>query len=92
MRNYATFYMPASDFENYLKFFQFLNGKIRFSMQEFAEAHDRFRSWASGESIKAKEYLRDPEALLQLYYDVNLIGYSESAEPSKRRRRPRRRR
>jgi hypothetical protein len=27
---------------------------------------------------KARDFLRDPEALLQLLYDVNLIGYAES--------------
>lgn len=76
-RNYAAFYMTQIDFQCYLKFFQFLNGKQRFSFAEFQDAFVAFASWAKGESIKAKEYLRDADSLLQFFYDANIVGYSE---------------
>lgn len=79
VRNYASFYMTQEDFGRYIKFFQYLDGKSRFTMVEFQDAFQRFKGWIRGESIKATEYLRDPEALLQFFYDVNIIGYSESA-------------
>lgn len=78
VRNYAAFYMTQEDFGRYIKFFQYLHGKSRFSMSEFEEAYLRFKSWVKGEPIRATEYLRDPEALLQFFYDVNVIGYSEA--------------
>src|SRR5690606_13432629 len=34
--------------------------------------------WIAGETIHAREFLRDPEALLQFFYDVNAIGYRET--------------
>jgi hypothetical protein len=52
VRNYAAFYMTAKDFENYMKFFQFLNGQSRFSMGDFVNAHIEFSNWARGETIK----------------------------------------
>jgi hypothetical protein len=79
VRNYAAFYMTQEDFGRYIKFFQYLDGKSRFTIAEFQDAFQRFKGWIRGESIKATEYLRDPEALLQFFYDVNVIGYSESA-------------
>ncbi len=79
VRNYASFYMTQEDFGRYIKFFQYLDGKSRFTITEFQDAFQRFKGWIRGESIKATEYLRDPEALLQFFYDVNVIGYSESA-------------
>ena len=82
VRNYAAFYMTQEDFSTYMKFFQYLNGKSRFKMSDFEEAHARFAAWAAGESIKAKLYLRDAESLLQFLYDVNLIGYSEDIQGS----------
>jgi len=82
VRNYAAFYMTQEDFGTYMKFFQYLNGKSRFRMSYFEEAHDRFVAWAAGEAIRAKDYLRDAESLLQFLYDVNLIGYSEDIEGS----------
>jgi hypothetical protein len=82
VRNYAAFYMTQEDFSNYLKFFQYLNGRSRFSIEVFREAHSRFARWASGETIHAKDYFRDPEALLQFLYDVNVLGYSEQTDES----------
>lgn len=79
VRNYAAFYMTQEDFGRYIKFFQYLHGKNRFTWLEFQDAFTRFKSWVKGEPIKATDYLRDPEALLQFFYDVNVIGYSESA-------------
>jgi hypothetical protein len=82
VRNYSAFYMPPEDFAAYLKFFQHLDGKRSNTLAAFQEAHKRFRGWAQGEQIVAREYLRDSEALLQLFYDVNVIGYKEAATDS----------
>lgn len=79
VRNYAAFYMTQEDFGRYVKFFQYLDGKNRFTMAEFQNAYEQFKAWAKGESIKATDYLRDSEALLQFFYDVNVIGYSEAS-------------
>lgn len=78
VKNYATFYMTQTDFTIYLKFFQYLNGKHSFSMSEFNAAFESFKSWVSGEKVMATEYYRDPESLLQFFYEVNVIGYSET--------------
>lgn len=79
VRNYAAFYMTQDDFASYLKFFQYMNGQPRFTMTEFSDAYQKFKAWVRGEQIKATDYLRDPESLLQFFYDVNIIGYSETA-------------
>jgi hypothetical protein len=77
-KNYAAFYMTQADFLNYLKFFQFLDGKKRFTFVEFSDAYGEFVKWAEGEDFSAKQFLRDAEALLQFFYDVNIIGYTEA--------------
>lgn len=75
--DYAAFYMSQDDFFLFLKFFQYLDGKSEFSYSDFSAAFSKFKNWINGETVKATEYLRDPEALLQFFYDVNIIGYSE---------------
>lgn len=80
VRNYAAFYMTQDDFAKYLKIFQYLNGSSKFDMSEFRIAFDKFKRWAEGEKFSATIYLRDAESLLQLLYDVNLIGYSEELD------------
>lgn len=81
-RNYAAFYMTQEDFRSFMKYFQFLDGKNRFSFTEFADAFNRFNEWISGEDIRAREIVQDPESLLQFFYDVNVIGYSEQTQES----------
>lgn len=79
-KNYAAFYMTQTDFHNYLKFFQYLDGRKRFTFEQFSAAYAQFLKWADGETFKAREFMRDAEALLQFFYDVNIIGYTESLE------------
>lgn len=77
VRDYADFYMEQEDFFLYVKFFQYLNGNGEFTFKEFTAAFVKFKAWISGESVRATEYLRDAEALLQFFFDVNIIGYRE---------------
>ena len=82
VRNYASFYMTPIDFSHHLKFFQFLNGKSKFTYDEFEKAYSKFKAWAKGEQINYRKYLNDSESLLQFFYDVNIIGYSEQVADS----------
>ena len=77
VRNYSAFYMGDTDFCLYIKFFQYLDGKSKFTFNDFENAFSRFKNWIRGETVKATDYLRDPEALLQFFYDINVIGYRE---------------
>ena len=84
-KNYAAFYMTQEDFSKYIKFFQFLDGRREFTYQTFQDAYDRFKLWANGEKFDATEYLRDASSLLQLFFDMNIIGYYEVSEDLKDR-------
>ncbi len=77
-RNFAGFYMTQSDFDKFIKLFQYFDGRSDFEIQDFREAFNGFKNWINGESVSAVEYIRDPEALLQFFYDVNIIGYREN--------------
>ena len=78
VRDYSDFYMAQEDFFLYIKFFQYLDGKGEFTFQDFTSSYERFKNWAAGEKVQATEYLRDPEALLQFFFDVNVIGWRET--------------
>lgn len=75
--NYSAFYMTPEDFYFYIKFFQYLDGKPEFNFEDFSKSFEKFKKWIDGENVTAKEYLRDPEALLQFFFDINIIGYRE---------------
>lgn len=78
VRNYSAFYMEQDDFFLYIKFFQYLDGKPEFKFDDFSRAFYEFKKWIRGETVRATEYLRDPEALLQFFFDINVIGYRET--------------
>ncbi|SFY22664.1 P-loop ATPase, Sll1717 family [Pseudomonas sp. NFACC36] len=80
VKNYTAFYMSQEDFVKYIKFFQFLDGKHRFTAEQFSAAFKAFKTWADGEDFNSARYLKDEETLLQLFYDVNIIGYMETTE------------
>jgi len=84
-KNYAAFYMTQDDFYKYVKFFQFLNGKHTFDFATFEAAYVKFKAWANGEAFDATAYLRDPPSLLQLFYDMNIVGFHEEAEDGSER-------
>ncbi|HWL53765.1 MAG TPA: hypothetical protein VNQ90_15105 [Chthoniobacteraceae bacterium] len=84
-KNYAAFYMTQTDFYKYIKFFQFLDGQNNFTYRSFCESYTRFKQWANGEKFDATEYLRDADSLLQLFFDMNIIGYYEDTLDSTER-------
>jgi hypothetical protein len=81
--NYANFYMSRQDFDLYMKFFQFLNGRRRFNFDQFKVAFDAFRAWAWQQQFTNRLFLEDPEGFLQLLYDVNIVGYSEVVDDAR---------
>jgi hypothetical protein len=72
--------MSAEDFGCYLKFFQYCDGKSNFNFQEFQIYFSSFSKWLRGEKLNNRSYSRDPESLLQFFYDVNIIGYREDTD------------
>jgi hypothetical protein len=81
--NYSAFYMSQDDFFLYIKFFQYLDGNGEFKYEDFSKAFEGFKNWIRGETVKATEYFRDAQALLQFFYDVNIVGYQETVGDSK---------
>ncbi|WP_333691555.1 P-loop ATPase, Sll1717 family [Pseudomonas syringae] len=78
VRNYSAFYMTPADFSKYIKFFQFLDGKGKLTTPLFVEAFNAYKRWADGEEFDAPKYQKDAETLLQLFFDMNVIGYQET--------------
>lgn len=78
VKDYTAFYMSQLDFAVYVKFFQYLHGRAKFTFAEFTAAFVEFKKWASGEEIRNKDFLRDADSLLQFFYEVGIIGYHET--------------
>jgi hypothetical protein len=80
VKNYANFYMSNEDFDKYVKFFQYMDGKSDFEESDFIAAFDAFKEWALKQNITSKEVLSTHDSFLQFWYDVNVIGHIETPD------------
>lgn len=75
VKDHLAFYYSNEDYESFVKFFQFLNGKSRFSYEDFLAA---FRAYSEflRRNVKSKpSFAETPDIFLQLLYDLNAISY-----------------
>jgi len=80
VRNYANYYMTNEDFDTYVLFFQYCDGSAKFNYAEFTDFFNMFTKDSRLGDIVNKKFLSNPETMLQFWYDVNVIGYSEEAK------------
>jgi hypothetical protein len=74
------FYYDPRDYELFIKFFQFLNGRSRFTYQEFCKSYDHYRSFLDRNSIEHPAFCEAPDQFLQFIYDLNVICYIADAK------------
>lgn len=80
VKNYANYYITNAEFDSYSSFFQHLNGTMKFDYVAFCKAFNQFISSSNNQALKSNSIAASPEAFLQFWYDVNVIGYSEQIE------------
>ena len=84
VKDHLTFYHSSADYELFLKFFDFLNGKATFSFDEYLSAYDELAAFAgsrNGEIPPA--FVASSSAFLQFLYDLNVVSYTEKPENDK---------
>jgi hypothetical protein len=80
IRDQLSFYYDDSDYETFLKFFNFLDGKNEFSYKTYLNAYSQFFQFISSGGIKQPEFVDTSEKFLQFLYDTNIICYIEEME------------
>lgn len=75
VKDHLLFYYSPREYELFLKFFQFLNGKSQFSYQQFLDAYQVYNEFMERNAISKPEFCTTPDNFLQFLYDLNVIGY-----------------
>lgn len=79
IKDQISFYYSTSDYELFLKFFEYLNGSYKFTYEEYADAYLSFIKFIS-ENEKAKPaFVETADRFLQFLYDLNVLCYVEEA-------------
>ena len=75
IKDHLSFYYPAEDYEEFLKFFQYLDGKSRFTYDDFIGAFDSYLQYFNKNNVAPPGFCRSPDGFLQFLYEMNVIGY-----------------
>nr|WP_222943276.1 funZ protein [Shewanella algae] len=75
IKDHLSFYYPASDYEHFIKFFQYLNGKSRFTYEQYLEAFRNYIDYFESNQLSRPGYCESPDIFLQFLYETNVIGY-----------------
>lgn len=77
IRDSLSFYYDEREFELFLKFFEFLDGKRRFSFDEYEFSFEQFQKHIEGSGQKTPDFMRSSEEFLQFLYDQNVLCFIE---------------
>ncbi|WP_320051735.1 P-loop ATPase, Sll1717 family [uncultured Acetobacteroides sp.] len=81
IRDQLSFYYTNEDYELFLKFFQFLDGKIEFKYDEYVLAYRQFEEYLLANCKNSiPEFVESVDGFLQFLYETNIICYVEDYE------------
>jgi hypothetical protein len=75
VKDHISFYYDQKDYESFLKFFQFLNGKNEFNYETFCEAFKQFIKFLKRNKLTIPTFCDTPDNFLQFLYDLNILSY-----------------
>ncbi|HEZ1454820.1 TPA: funZ protein [Neisseria meningitidis] len=80
IKDHLLFYYSQSDYQNFLKFFEFLNGKDRFKYSDFLKAFERLKKHLQTTSVEIPKFMSTANEFLQFLFDLNVIAYLDNPE------------
>ncbi len=82
IKDFLAFYHSDKDYELFLKFFEFLNGKTKFNYEEYISAFDDFADFVEKNDIDIPIFFETSDNFLQFMYQLNIVCYIEDTEDS----------
>lgn len=83
VKDQLAFYYSDNDYESFLKFFEYLDGKNKFSYEDYMTAFDSHINFIKESGEKMPRFMSSSHEFLQFLYDLNVISYFEETESGK---------
>ena len=80
IKDSLSFYYDESQYQLFLKFFEYLDGANRFDFSKFLNSYAQFMIFVSDQSLKVPGFMDSAEEFLQFLYDQNILSYIEGTE------------
>jgi len=84
VKDQLSFYYSDQDYESFLKFFEFLEGKNKFTYAQYLNAFTEHKKFIDSSSNDEPRFMTTPEDFLQFLYDLNIICYFEVTDNGKK--------
>ncbi len=80
IKDQLSFYYNSADYEMFLRFFSFLDGKAEFNYDQYLAAYTAFIEYIRKNRDDKPEFLDTPDNFLQFLYDTNIICYIDGTD------------
>ena len=80
IKDQLSFYYNINEYEDFLKFFTFLNGSSRFSYNEYENVYSKFEKYILKSSKAVPKFAENKDVFLQFLYDNNILCYKDERE------------
>lgn len=77
IKDQISFYYSSRDYDIFLKFFEFLNGKDNFTYSQYGIAYEKFVNYIKTISEEKPQFTSSKNDFLQFLFDLNIICYIE---------------
>lgn len=77
IKDSLSFYYDESEYQLFLKFFEYLDGAHKFDYSKFIDAYANFMKFVTTQHLKIPDFMGSAEELLQFLYDQNVLSYIE---------------
>lgn len=75
IKDSLSFYHTAEEYELFLKFFEYLEGKYRFTYEEYLRAYHEFIDFLKHNKYEIPIFFESADTFLQYLYELNVICY-----------------
>ncbi|HZF61031.1 MAG TPA: hypothetical protein VEZ52_05340 [Desulfovibrio sp.] len=80
IKDQISFYHTPEDYEDFLRFFSYLDGKTRFNYEEYTVFFEQFYDEIISKKRQIPKFFGSPEDFLQFLYELSIICYIQEAE------------
>lgn len=80
IKDQLSFYYNEKDYEMFLRFFTFLDGKYEFNYEEYLAVYNKFTEFILNNHDNIPEFVETADKFIQFLYDTNIICYIEDTD------------
>lgn len=75
VKDQLSFHYTNAEYELFIKFFHFLNGRSRFTYEYYIESYESFIKFINTNNFILPPFFDTPDNYLQFMYDLDVMGY-----------------